>query len=96
MSSKNGEVKKPKRQRAVITIKDRDDGKFDASIWFEPKIHDKKTGKIHPAAEQSIAVQAAWVCWKTLKNDQKGSIILTDEALSRPLSAICSKNPGQQ
>jgi hypothetical protein len=75
----NGEVKKPLRQSAVIRITDRDDGKFNASINFEPSIQFKNSKRLKPGADQNIAVQVAWFVWNKLKEQQKTHIVLTDE-----------------
>jgi hypothetical protein len=86
LHSLNGDVKKEKRQRAVITITERDDGKFDASLTFEPSIKQQirlpsgqKIVQVIPERSDNIAVQAAWHCWRNLKEQSKTHIVLTDE-----------------
>jgi hypothetical protein len=68
--NKNGEVKKPRRQRAIITITDKNEAQFDANIVFEPSIKNRKTS--------SPALDAANFVWNQLKNSLKGRVTLTD------------------
>jgi hypothetical protein len=81
MSSKNGEVKKPRRQRAVIIITENEDDpeKFNASLEFNPSIKDKRTGQVTAKAQDHIVCRTAWHVWHELKSRQKNFIVLTDE-----------------
>jgi len=78
--NKNGQVKKVRRQRAVIIITENEDPeKFNATLSFEPSIKDKRTGQISATAQDHIVCRTAWHVWNNLKEQQRTHIILTDE-----------------
>lgn len=67
------------RQRAVITITEADDNKFNATLVFEPSIRNPKTKVLVPGIQDKSVCQAAWLLWRTLREHQGNRIIITDQ-----------------